>query len=175
LLQTWRTGAAPEGLAVLDGGATLALAAPAFGRWTELRSGGALALTVQPQRVDGSTLGALASVAAGREHLFVLEAASGAVHRVQRDGRVLAMVGTVRPGRPTAMAVDRFDRVWVLDGAGRSVTRLTAGRPAVVLTADELGGQQLGGLAVDDRSLVVSDRLLGQVLIHPLPPAEAAA
>ena len=175
LLQTWRTGPSPEGLAVLDGGATLVLADPGFGRWTELRSGGAVALAVQPQRADGVPTAAIGALAAGRDHLFVLDAATGAVHRVQRDGRMLATLGSAPPGRALAMAVDRFDRVWVLDGAGRSVTRLAAGRPAVSLSAEDLGAQQLGGLAVDDRSLAVSDRLLGQVLLHPLPPAEAAA
>ena len=175
LLQTWRTGPAPEGLAVLDGGATLVLADPGFGRWTELRSGGAVALAVQPQRADGVPTAAINALAAGREHLFVLDAATGAVHRMQRDGRVLSTLGTAPPGRATAMAVDRFDRVWVLDGAGRSVTRLAAGRPTVTLSAEDLGAQQLGGLAVDERSLAVSDRLLGQVLIHPLPPLEAGA
>lgn len=172
LLQTWRTGPSPEGLAVLDGGAALVLADPGFGRWTELRSGGTVALTVQPQRPEGGTA-AIGALAAGRQHLFVLDAATGAVHRLQRDGRLLDTLGAAPPGRATAMAVDRFDRAWVLDGAGRSVTRLAAGRPAVTLSAADLGAQQLGGLAVDDRSLAVSDRLLGQVLIHPLPSAEA--
>lgn len=182
LLQTWRTGSgAPAGLAVLDGGATLALADTAFGRWIELRSGGAVVLTVQPHRplggepgepgssADLPAIGGIAALAAGRDHLFVLDAGSGAVWRVQRDGRLLDTLGQAPPGRPTAMAVDRFERVWVLDGSGRSLTRLAAGQPPAQWDASELGAPLLGGLALDEHALALSDRLGGQVLIHPLP------
>ena len=50
---------------------------------------------------------------------------------------------------------------------------LQTGREARVLDAAALGAQQIGGLAIDERHLAVSDRLTGQVLIVTLA-AESA-
>ncbi len=71
------------------------------------------------------------------------------------------------------LAADRFGRIFLLDVGGRSITVLQAGRAPRVLDAATLGAQQIGGLAVDERHLAVSDRLTGQVLIVTLA-AEAA-
>ncbi len=170
LLQTWRAGSGARGaFAVLDGGATLAVADAAWGRWSELRSGGALALTVTPRRADGTPLAGVDALAGGREHLFVLDRANGAVHRMRRDGQWVDTLARGLPGLPSMLAVDRFDRAWVLDGSGRSVTLLAAGQAPLVRSAADLGVQWIGGLAVDDHSLAVSDRVVGEVVIHPLP------
>lgn len=175
LLQTWRSRAPVRaGLAVLDGGATVAVPDGSASQWLELRSGGALALPVQPQRPDGARVQGVDALAAGREHLFVLDQAAGVVHRVQRDGQVLDTLGQGALMQPAALAVDRFDRAWVLDASGRQLVMLAAGRPPVVRQATDLGAQLIGGAALDDRSLAVSDRVAGQVLIHPLPPMEPA-
>ncbi len=177
LIQTWRTGSsAPVGVAVFDGGASLMVAESAWGQLSELRSGGALALSVLPRRGDGTRIGAVDALAAGREHLFLLDRAAGVVHRVRRDGEVIETLGAGVLGQPATLVVDRYDRAWVLDSQGRSVSVLATGQAPVQHTASDLGVQQIGGLAVDDRSLAVSDRLVGQVLIHPLPaPARAPA
>ncbi len=170
LLQTWRSGAGSTvGMAVMDGGASLVVADAAWGQWLELRSGGAVALPVQPRRSDGTRIGAIDAVAMGSTHLFVLDRAAGLVYRAQRDGEVIETLGAGTLVQPSTLVVDRFDRAWVLDGQGRSLTLLASGRAPEVRTAAELGVQLIGGVAVDDRSLAVSDRLVGQVLIHPLP------
>jgi hypothetical protein len=175
LLQTWRSGAAvTAGLAVLDSGATVAVADAGFGQWLELRSGGAVAQPVQPQRPGGQRVIGVDVLAAGREHLFVLERGAGVVHRVQRDGQVLETLGAGALAQPAALVVDRFDRAWVLDASGRSLVMLASGQPPVVRQAADLGAQLIGGVAVDDRSLAVSDRVAGLVLIHPLPAPQGA-
>ena len=175
LLQTWRSGGtAPTGMAVLDNGATLVVAESTWGQWFELRSGGALALPVQPRRSDGTRIGAVDALSAGRDSLFVLDRAKGVVYRAQRDGEVVETLGAGALGQPSTLVVDRFDRAWVLDAQGRSVTMLASGQAPQVRSAADLGVQQIGGLAVDDRSLAVSDRLVGQVLIHPLPEPKGA-
>lgn len=177
LMQTWRSGAgSPVGMAVLDGGASLVVADSTWGQWFELRSGGAVALPVQPRRSDGTRIGAIDAVAMGKAHLFVLDRTAGLVHRAQRDGEVIETLGAGVLGQPSTLVVDRFDRAWVLDGQGRSLTLLASGQAPVVRSAADLGVQLIGGVAVDDRSLAVSDRLVGQVLIHPLPvPVKAPA
>lgn len=172
LLQTWRTGSAapaPVAIALLDAGATLLVGDATLATFTELRSGGALALPVLPQRANGERMG-VDAIAAGRDGLFVLDRAVGAVHRVQRDGRLVETLGTGALAQPGTMVVDRHDRVFVLDAFGRSVTVLRSGAAPRVLQAAELGVQQIGGLAVDEGFLAVSDRLAGQVQIHTLAP-----
>ena len=170
LLQTWRTGPAapsPSALALADGGLTLLVADGSLGQWAELRSGGALALPVRLQLGDGAPA-SVDGIASGREQLFVLDHLAGAVHRVRRDGRVVETMGRGVLVQPTALAVDRYERVFVLDDAGQRVTVLRSGAEPRVLTAAELGVQQIGGIAVDERQLAVSDRLAGQVQILTL-------
>lgn len=175
LLQTWRSHApVSAGLAVLDGGMTLVIPEAGFGQWLELRSGGAVAQPVQPLRDDGQRAMGVDALAAGRSHLFVLDRGAGVVHRVQRDGRVLETLGAGALAQPAALAVDRFDRAWVLDASGRTVVMLASGQPPVSRSAADLGAQWIGGLAVDDRSFAISDRVAGLVLIHPLPAPGAA-
>lgn len=170
LMQTWRSaGGIPAGMAVLDGGATLAMADTGFGQWLELRSGGAVALPVLPQRASGERVLGMDGLAPGRSHLFVLDRGAAAVHRVQRDGLLLETLGVGTLRQPMALAVDRHDRVWVLEAGGRSVVLLASGQPPLQRTATELGAQLIGGLAVDERSLALSDRVRGEVLIRPLP------
>lgn len=173
LLQTWRTGAAqPAGMVLLDGGATLAVADAPLAQWIELRIGGAWSQPVLPRHVDGRRLTGVDALAIGRESLFVLDRGARAVHRVARDGSVVESRSTGTEVQPATIAVDRFDRAWVLDAAGRSVARLDAGRPPLVLTAESLGAGPIAGLAVDDQGVALADRLAGQVLLMPLPPVD---
>ena len=176
LLQTWRTGAAavsPTAIALADGGATLLVADPGLAQWAELRSGGALAQSVLPRRPDGARLLGVDALAVAGEQVVVLDRAAAAVHRVARDGRVLESLPWPAGLQAGALAADRFGRIFLLDAGGRSIGLLQAGREARVLDAAALGAQQIGGLAIDERHLAVSDRLTGQVLIVTLA-AESA-
>lgn len=176
LLQTWRTGTAavsPAAIALADGGATLLVADPGLAQWAELRSGGALAQSVLPQHPGGARLLGVDALAVAGDEVVVLDRAAGAVHRVARDGRVLASLPWPAGVQAGALAADRFGRVFLLDAGGRHITVLQQGREARVLDAATLGAQQIGGLALDERHLAVSDRLTGQVLIVTLA-AEAA-
>ena len=94
------------------------------------------------------------------------------MYRSQRDGQILETLGAGALQQPVALVVDRHERVWVLEGSGRHLTRLASGAAPVVIDAESLGAQLIGGVAVDERSLAISDRLAGMVLIHPLPPRE---
>ena len=50
-------------------------------------------------------------LALARNGLFVLDRAEAVVHRVCRDGRVLATLGAGELAQPSAIAADRSDRV----------------------------------------------------------------
>ncbi len=168
LLQTFRAalGALPSGFALADGGNTLLQADGVMGQWTEQRSVGSLTVAVRPEGNAGPLH--VDALAVGAGGVYVLDRLAGTVLRVQRDGRVVEMLGTGELQQPQAIAVDRWERVYVVESTLRTLRVLRSGAPSSVLSAEQLGVQQIGGIAVDERLLAVSDRLAGKVAILQL-------
>jgi len=143
-------------------------------QWLEQRGSSTLAQPVLPADADGRRISgvdglALAPVAGGGpDRLWVLDRLAGAVHQVQRDGRVLQTLGRGDLLQPSALAADRFGRVFVVDRDGQSLVCLQAGVAARHLAWPALGVRQIGALAIDDRQLALADRLQGQVVLHRL-------
>ncbi|TXC65203.1 hypothetical protein FSC37_00845 [Piscinibacter aquaticus] len=156
--------ASVAGFALADGGATLLVVDDSLGQWVEFRGAGGLA---QPRSLPSDVRSADGVAVAG-DSVFVLDKARGAVHALRRDGTLLATLGEGELKQPQAVAADRFARVFVVDDAGRTVKLLVPGREAQVFGAEALGVQQIGGIAVDERFLAVSDRVGGAVVIHQL-------
>jgi hypothetical protein len=172
LLQTFRAsaGALPTGIALADGGNVLLQADGALAQWSELRAVGTLAVALRPERESGAlvSVDAIAVGVRNPREVFVLDRNAGVVHVVQRDGRVVRSLGQGELRQPQAIAVDRLDRVFVVDSTLRSLRVLRAGAPSIELGAEQLGVQQIGGIAIDDGLLAVSDRLVGQIVLHQL-------
>lgn len=171
LLQTFRLRnalSAPAAFALVDGAATLLVADEATPQWVEFRSVGAFPVAVRPGESQGDGVLGVDGLAATRDTVFVLDRKAGVVHVVGRDGQVRARLGAGELKQPVAIAADRLGRVFVHDAQDRSVKRLAAGGDAQVFDAALLRVQQIGGFAVDERQLAVSDRLTGQVVIHML-------
>lgn len=167
LLQTWRAApaaASVAGFALADGGATLLLVDDSLRQWVEFRSAGGPALP----RPLPSEVRSADGVAVAGDTVFVLDKARGAVHALRRDGTLLATLGEGELKQPQLIAADRFARVLVVDAADRAVKLLAPGREAQVFGAEALGVQQIGGVAVDERFLAVSDRVSGAVVIHQI-------
>lgn len=167
LLQTWRAApaaASTAGFALADGGATLLVVDDSLRQWIEFRGAGGLALPrAMPQDVRGAD-----ALAVAGDTVFVLDKARAVVHALRRDGTPLATLGEGALKQPQALAADRFARVFVLDAAERAIKLLVPGREAQVFGAEAMRVQQIGGLAVDERFLAVSDRVTGAVLIQQL-------
>jgi sugar lactone lactonase YvrE len=179
LLQSWpidTTLPSPVALALADGGATLLVADGMGAQWAEQRSPGAPLLSILPSTVagqrisgvDGLATSALAGRGSASDALWLLDRLGGVVHRAQRDGRVTTTLGRGELMQPTALAVDRFERVFVVDRQGRELVCLQAGVPARRFQAAALGLQQIGGLAIDDRLAVFTDPQVGQLVLHRL-------
>lgn len=167
LLQTWRAApaaASVAGFALADGGATLLVVDDSLRQWVELRSAGGLAL---PRALPQDLRGADGLAVAG-ETVFVLDKARAVVHALRRDGTALATLGEGELKQPQAIAADRFARVFVLDAAGRAVKLLVPGRETQSFSAEAMRVQQIGGIAVDERFLAVSDRVTGAVVIQQI-------
>lgn len=177
LLQTFRAAPSslPSAIALADGGNVLLLADGALGQWSELRAIGSLAVPVRLER-DGGALLQVDAIAIGgksKRDVYVLDRSAGAVYLTQRDGRIVQTLGLGELRQPQALAVDRFDRVFIVESTLRSLRVLRANGPSIVLSAERLGVQQIGGIAIDESFLALSDRLLGQVVIHRLGAGSA--
>lgn len=168
LLQSHRIGldtATPVALALADGGQTLLLADGLGAAWSEQRSPGSLLRSIEPERAPGRRISGVDGLALGREGVFVLDRLAGAVHRVSRQGVVLQTLGQGELMQPLALAVDRLDRVYVLEGQDGSIKRLAAHQPTQRWSANALGLQKIGGLAVDGLMLALTDALTGAVVV----------
>jgi len=177
LLQSFRIGVvlpSPVALALADGGLTVLLGDGMGAQWLAQRNGSTLAPPVLPADADGRRISGVDGLAvapasgSGPERLWVLDRLAGAVHQVQRDGLVLQTLGRGDLLQPSALAVDGFGRVFVVDRDGQALVCLQAGMPARHLALPALGVRQIGALAVDDRTLALADRLQGQVVLHRL-------
>lgn len=169
LVQSHRVGldtATPVALALADGGQTLLLADGLGAQWVEQRGPGGLLRSVQPELAPGRRVGSVDGLALGRDSVFVLDRLAGAVHRVTRQGVVLQTLGQGDLMQPLALAVDRWDRVYLHEGQDNSIKRVSAHAPVQRWAAAELGVQKIGGLAVDGLMLAVSDALTGAVVLH---------
>jgi hypothetical protein len=168
LMQTHRIGldtATPVALALADGGQTLLLADGLGASWSEQHGPGGLQRSVNPERTGGRRISGVDGLAPGGQGLWVLDRLAGAVHRVSRQGAVLQTLGQGDLMQPLALAVDRLDRVYVLEGQDGSIKRLSSTAPMRRWSAAELGVQKIGGLAVDGLMLAVSDSLAGNVVL----------
>lgn len=178
LLQTFRvdpTSAGPAAMALADAGLTLLVADGAAAMWSEQRGGIGPLQRIAPVLDSGQRITGVDGLAVGRSGVWVLDRAAGVVHRATREGRILESRGRGVLRQPQAIAVDRHDRVWVHEANDPGLGGLSGSEPALRLSNADLGVQQLGGFAIDDDLLAVSDRLVGQVLVHRLgrPRAEA--
>ncbi len=170
-LQTFRAtqdSPAPTAFALADAGATLLLADAGLRQWLEVRGVGGVAPVVVPRTDAGETPRGVDAIAQSGDLVYLLDRAAALVHVVRRDGRVIGRLGEGQLKAPVALAADRAGHVAVLDAHDNAVKFLREGAPAQVFDAARLRVQVLGGIALDDAALAVSDRVAGQVWIHPL-------
>jgi hypothetical protein len=168
LVQTYRIGTAlalPAGFALADGGATLVTADGGAAQWSEQRSPGGVVTEVLPRLADGRRVAGVDAIALAGRELMVLDRAGGAVHRVARDGRVAATLGRGELAQPSALAVDRDGRAFVVDRLGSELVMLSPDGNIERWGATQLGVQRIGGIAVDEGTLALSDAAMGQVAL----------
>jgi hypothetical protein len=174
LLQSYRIPTelpSPVAIALADSGATLLVADGMGAQWAEQRSPAGIGRTVSPQSPAGGVrISGADAIALAGDDVLVLDRLAAAVHRVTRDGRAVATLGRGELMQPSAIAADREGRVFVVDAAERALVVLREGQPARRFSAEELGLQRIGGIALDERTLALSDTLLGQVALFLIAP-----
>jgi hypothetical protein len=170
LLQTFRTDAAltPADFALGADNVSLQLIDRTSMQLALLTQVGASVLPLRPERPDGSLTGPPIAIAVGRAGTYLLDATNGVVDLVDRDGRVVRTFGKGELSLPVALAVDRFERVYVSEPAARSVKVFRDGALAQTLTAGALRVASIGGIGSGDGVLVVSDPENAQVALFML-------
>jgi hypothetical protein len=173
LMQTYRVPTelpSPIALALADGGATLLVADGMGAQWSEQHGASGIVQKVAPRSDSGTRVSGVDGLALAGSALFVLDRLAAAVHKVARDGHVLATLGRGELMQPSAIAADRDGRVFVVDAAQQSLVLLREGAPAQRFGAADLRMQRIGGIAIDERVLALSDALLGQVATFLIAP-----
>lgn len=155
----------PVAMALDDDGVTLRLADGMGARWIEQRVGGP-ARERRPERADGTPLHGVDGFAPGPAgRLYVLDRLDGLVHVTDDAGHVLLTLGHGELLQPVAIAADRLGRAYVHDAQDASIKRLAPGQPVQRWSAESLGLQRIGAIAVDDLELAVADPLAGRVAL----------
>lgn len=173
LLQTFRAGgaaSAPASIALVDGGAALLVADRASPRWAELRGVGAIAVEVRPEADGDAGPRSADAIALAGDDVLVLDRLGALVWRVARDGRVRGRIGDGVLRQPTALAAHRDGRVFVVEAAGQALVVLAPDAAPRRYEPRELGVVQIGGIAVDERTLAVADRVGGTLALHRIVP-----
>lgn len=169
LLQTFRTEfgpADPADFALARNGASLYVADRTLAQVSVINTAGATAIPLRVMRGDVPVGGG--AVAVGQYDLYLLDTMAGVVHRVDRDGAIRASFGQSQLTGAAAVAVDRYERVFVAEPAAGNVKVFENGVLTRTLAAAALGVQRVGAIAVDGDQLAVADAGTGQVAVFRL-------
>jgi hypothetical protein len=134
---------------VADGGYNQLLAFHALG-------GAATILHVRGAAGAGG-MQAVGHLALGRDAIYVTDPLCRCVARVGYNGGVLNLFGQNDIGNPGPLAVDRYQRVFVIDQFEQVLKVFLQGKLIDTLPARRLGVQQLDDVWIDDNVLYVVD------------------
>lgn len=170
LLQTFRTDVAfaPADFALGTDNVSLQLLDRTTAQVALLTQVGASVLPLRPLAGDGFPTGALAAIAVGRAGTYLLDANEGVVHVMGRDGRIVRTFGRGELDQPGTIAVDRNERVYVTEPGQRRIKVFRDDAVVQTLIATELRVLSIGGIAVDENLLAVSDPENGQIALYAL-------
>ncbi len=115
-------------------------------------------------------------MAAGERSVFVTDPACRCVGEVLPGGRGLRTFGDGELIRPTAVAADRWGRVWVIDTGDRQIKVYFDGLHAGSVRFAELNLASAEAMAIHENDLYLADRQGGRIAIFRITaPAAAAA
>jgi len=131
------------------------------------------AVEVPLQRSDRLRLDAVWSIAAGRDAWYVLDRSRRQVVRIDDTGRLLQAFGESILKLPSAIGVDRYERVFVADEVGPSIHVFERGRHRETIAAAALGLPHILALQAQGSNLVLGgDGNAGIRVFHLAAPRE---
>lgn len=121
----------------------------------------------------GERVFGIAGIATGAEGIFLSDPLCGCIAHATLDGAVLGTFGEHDINQPGPIAVDRDQRVFVVDAFDGSLKVFFRGELIHDLRSDELGLLKLNDVWVSDGAIILSDGTGAAVKIMRLaPPAE---
>lgn len=112
---------------------------------------------VIPLRNDAAgRVSAIAGMAVGAEGIFLSDPLCACIALVSLDGAVLRTFGHHEVNQPGPIAVDRSQRVFVVDVFDGSLKVFLRGKMIHALTAAELGLRQINDVWIDDDRIILS-------------------
>ena len=121
----------------------------------------------------GERVLAIAAMAIGAEGIFLSDPLCACIARVSLDGAVLGTFGHNEVNQPGPIAVDREQRVFVIDAFDGSLKVFLHGELIQDLPAGELGLRKINDVWVDDGRIILSDGTGAGVKFMRLAPASA--
>jgi sugar lactone lactonase YvrE len=167
LLQTFRSesiGANPTDLALAPDGVTLYVADRTLAQVVAFRAAGAIAVPIVP-RADESRVAGIRALACGRRGVYLLDEHAGAVLLMAPDGATLARFGQGRLTAPSALAVDRGERIYVAEAQRGELKVFSGGELAQTFDARALRLRSIGALASDGDAVAIADPVAGAVAL----------
>lgn len=122
---------------------------------------------------EADTVRVLGALALGRETLYAIDAASASVLAFTREGRLLGQVGQGSLKQPHALAVDRYNRLYVADRFQRVMKVFETGHDAVTYEYGRLGVTEITALALEHDLLYIADGPGAKVLVFNTGPGSS--
>ncbi len=114
----------------------------------------------------------LGAVAVTRDVLYVVDSGAAAVVAFTREGRLLGRLGEGDLIQPRAVAVDRYERIFVIDGFDHALKVFRDGRLVHRIEAGKLGLNDITALTLDRDRLYLADGPGAKVAVFRIDPAE---
>ena len=121
----------------------------------------------------GERVFGIAAMAIGAEGIFLSDPLCACIARVSLDGAVLGTFGHNEVNQPGPIAVDREQRVFVIDAFDGSLKVFLHGELIHDLSSGELGLRQINDVWVADGWITLSDGTGAGVKVMRLAPASA--
>ncbi len=121
----------------------------------------------------GERIFGIAAIAVSGDSIFLSDPMCGCIAQLSPDGAVLGTFGQHEVQQPGPIAVDRDQRVFVVDAFDGSLKVFLRGELIHDIPAGELGLQQISDVWIDDGGIILSDGIGAGVKFMRLAPASA--
>lgn len=124
---------------------------------------GGAATILHVRGAAGAGMQAVGHIAAGPDAIYVTDPLCRCIARVGYNGGVLSSFGQKALAQPGPLAVDRYQRVFVIDAFEQVLKVFHHGKLIDTLAARRFGMQQIDDVWIDDNMLYVADGLAAKV------------
>jgi hypothetical protein len=153
----------PVDVAVDDARGLVIVADGGYNQLLAFRVLGGAATIIHVRGSAGTGLQSVGNIALGSDAIYVTDPLCRCIGRVGYNGGVLSTFGQNAIGQPGPLAVDRFQRVFVIDTFERVIKVFHQGKLLDTLPARRFGMQQIDDVWIDENLLYVVDGLSAKV------------